>query len=483
MRIYPAAIQRDIIRRFAGPFLFCFFVIVSLLVMQFLILFTDRLVGKDLPIMIILELIFSNLASLVVLAVPMSVLAASLLVYGKLSELNEYTALRAAGVHPWNLLSPIFVIAGLLFFGMIYFSNIILPQANLEAKRLWSEIRFTKPSFDLQPGVFYEGIDGYTFLARNVDSETDSLYQITLYRDQGSSGRAVFRAEKAHLTSEASRQTLRLELFDGHVTRWIPQSTPNKLLEQSNFGSYTIRFDLSSMNPSQTNPDDLRNDRSMSIPELGAVIDSISTEIDAQFSFFIQKENLALKKIQTSLFDSLSSLYRHEHIPQQSTLPEYMTARMDTSSFVFLSSGHLPPLDRITALRMSVESLRSSQLDMENLTLNLKWRYERIAQYQVEIYKKVAVPFVCILFFLCGACIGLLSRRGNLGFAAIVSAILSTVYWISIIQGEKLADRMFISPLVGTWTGNAILLTLAVILMYRVFVDRYPFQKKSMSTS
>ncbi len=471
MKILPAAIQRDILRRFAGPFLFCFSVIVALLVMQFLILFTDRLVGKDLPAATILELIFSNLASLIVLAVPMSVLAASLLVYGKLSELNEYTALRAAGIHPWHLLQPVFVVAMLMFVGMVYFSNFILPNANLEAKRLWTDIRLLRPAFDVQPGVFYEGIDGYTFLARDVDTATDTMYNITLYRDQGTSGRAVFRADKGHLASEPQRQTLHLQLYDGNVTRWIPQTNQNRLLEQSSFGKYSIRFDISNLNPSRTNPDDVKNDRSMNIAELRQVIDSVGTEIASQRAVFDRKENLYLSTI-THYTSTDDTVWTQTNPTTTTSLPDYMIDNMRESEYAFLKTDAIPAADRINMMRNTIESLRSSRLDFENLALNLRWRHERIAEYTVEIYKKFAVPFVTIIFFFCGATIGLLSKKGNLGFAAIVSAILSTIYWISIIQGEKWADRLFVSPLVGMWGGNILLGLLALILVTMLMRER-----------
>lgn len=471
MKIFPAAIQLDILKRFAGPFFFCLSVIVALLVMQFLILFTDRLVGKDLPLITIFELIFSNLASLIVLAVPMSVLAASLLVYGKVSELNEYTALRAAGIHPWHLLQPVFIVSLFLFFGMMYFSNNILPRANLEAKRLWTDIRLLKPAFDVQPGVFYEGIDGYTFLARQVDNQTDTLFNITLYRDQGSSGRAVFRANKGHLNSEPHHQTLHLQLFDGNVTRWIPQTNQNRLLEQSSFGMYSIRFDISNLNPSRTNPDDVKNDRSMNIAELKQVIDSVRSEISTQRSVFDRKENFYVRTI-TSYTKPADSVTISVFNTSPNTLPDFMIQNMKNSGIAFLETNAIPATDRINMMRNTIESLRSSQLDFENLSLNLRWRQERIAEYQVEIYKKYAIPFITVVFFLCGATIGLLSRRGNLGFAAIVSAILSTIYWISIIQGEKWADRLYVSPLVGMWGGNVLLSGLVIILLLKLIRER-----------
>ena len=481
MQLYPTTIQRDLLRRFIGPFTFSFSVIVALLIMQFLILFTDRLVGKDLPLLTILELIFSNLASLVVLAIPMSILAASLLVYGRLSELNEFTALRAAGIHPWQLIKPLLWVSLLVFGIMVYFSNRILPEANLQSKRLWTEIRLIRPAFDVQPGVFYDGIDGYTFLANRIDTQTDSLYGITLYRDQGTYGRAVFRAEKGHIQSELGGSFLKLDLIGGHVTRWIPQSTGNRLMEQSAYQRYSIRFDISTIIPSDSSGNSLQSDRSMSIRELRTQIDSVELQLKTQLQYFSKKENFALQRLIEAPLSPAFTLKPSLFTPN--VLPEYYSTNLKASNIVFLQSDSIPPIDRISVLRSTIESLKSSQLDYQNLGQNLQWREQQKAEYRVEILKKFAVPFVCIPFFLCGAFIGLLSKRGNLGFAAITSAVVSTLFWISIIQGEKWADRLFISPAVGMWFGNALLMTLAGILMYRVYTEKeFRFRGKLRST-
>jgi lipopolysaccharide export system permease protein len=481
MQLYPTTIQRDLLRRFIGPFMFSFSVIVALLIMQFLILFTDRLVGKDLPLLTILELIFSNLASLVVLAIPMSMLAASLLVYGRLSELNEFTALRAAGIHPWQLIKPLLWVSLLVFGIMVYFSNRILPEANLQSKRLWTEIRLIRPAFDVQPGVFYDGIDGYTFLANRIDTQTDSLYGITLYRDQGTYGRAVFRAEKGHIQSELGGSFLKLDLIGGHVTRWIPQSTGNRLMEQSAYQRYSIRFDISTIIPSDSSGNSLQSDRSMSIRELRTQIDSVELQLKTQLQYFSKKENFALQRLIEAPLSPAFTLKPSLFTPN--VLPEYYSTNLKASNIVFLQSDSIPPIDRISVLRSTIESLKSSQLDYQNLGQNLQWREQQKAEYRVEILKKFAVPFVCIPFFLCGAFIGLLSKRGNLGFAAITSAVVSTLFWISIIQGEKWADRLFISPAVGMWFGNALLMTLAGILMYRVYTEKeFRFRGKLRST-
>ena len=150
--------------------------------MQFLILHIDNLIGKDIPIQIIVELILTNLAYMVVLAAPMAVLVATLMAFGKFSELNELTALRASGVNPMKIIRPVLITSILLFVGLAWFSNNVLPEANQKARSLFIDIRLKKPGFELKPNTFYDGIEGYTFLVEHIDGETDSLYDITLFQ-------------------------------------------------------------------------------------------------------------------------------------------------------------------------------------------------------------------------------------------------------------------------------------------------------------
>ena len=118
---------------------------------------------------------------MVVLAAPMAVLVASLMAFGKFSEHNELTALRASGVNTLQIIMPVLIasisscLLGSCGFQMPYF-----PEANSKARNLFIDIRLKKPGFELEPNVFYDGIEGYTFLVDRIDPLSDTLYNITL---------------------------------------------------------------------------------------------------------------------------------------------------------------------------------------------------------------------------------------------------------------------------------------------------------------
>ena len=86
------------------PFLLSLGVITTVLFLQFLIRAIDRFLGKGLDVWIILEYLYLNLAWIIALSVPMSLLISTVMTYGRMSQDNEITALKAAGVSVFSII-------------------------------------------------------------------------------------------------------------------------------------------------------------------------------------------------------------------------------------------------------------------------------------------------------------------------------------------------------------------------------------------
>lgn len=451
-------VLRDLLTKHIGPFLFCFFSIMFILLMQFLILHVDKLIGKGLPIGIIIELILTNLAYMVVMAIPMAVLVATLIAFGRFSEWNEWTALRAAGIHPWRLLFPVLTVALLMSASLMLFSNLVLPVSNQKARSLFIDIRMKKPGFDLKEGAFYDGINGYTFLVKDIDPATDTLYNITLYQKESFDRyQAVIRAEKGTLTSEPG-DLLTLMLYEGSIARFLPdQSEMVARSEQSYFQQYRITFDLSELAFSRSNPDQRsQNDRTMSSAAMIAVTDSLQAQKQTEIQNFFKRSDAVISSPSPRLWTSISPVrsFGNDLVPYQ-------------GRWKSLYGFENPIIQNQTLNRIS-SNLEQYRMDLENTSSSVRQKDSRAASYLVEIHKKFSIPFACILFALIGAPIGLLTRKGNIGLAAVISSVLLTLYFVGVIQGEKLADRLFISPFWGMWGVNVIYLMAAVILLWKV---------------
>lgn len=454
-------VQRNLLKQHIGPFLFCFFVLMFLLLMQFLMLHVDKLVGKGLPFLVVVELILSNLAYMVVLAVPMAILVSTLIAFGKFSEWNELNAVRAAGVNPIKLIMPVLAVSAILFAGTSYFSNYILPEANHKARSLFIDIRMAKPGFDLEENTFYEGIDGYTFLVRKIDADTDTLRDVTIFQEPVQDRyRAFIRAETGILESN-DEQTLSLYLANGSILRSIPgERRSDETMERTDFNRYRLSFDLSELAFSRTNPEDRsRTGRTMSAEAMMAVADSVRTEIDDEFEKFTDRTKQ--QEVTPFIVDRSSSVYRRSTSDSEEDFKPF------DSSFVAINLLE-EPQGQLSTLNLAINSLNRYRADLESYSSNIEWRYTRIAELWVEIYKKISIPFACMLFVLIGAPIGMLTKKGNLGIAALISAVILTVYFMAIIQGEKLADRGIISPFMGMWGINIAYLAIGMFLTVHV---------------
>jgi lipopolysaccharide export system permease protein len=95
---------RHILRAHIGPFIFANAVIIFLFLLQFLMKRAGDLVGKGLSVWVIFELIGLNLAWILVLSVPMAVLVATLMAFGKLSADNEVTVMRTSGMSLYRMM-------------------------------------------------------------------------------------------------------------------------------------------------------------------------------------------------------------------------------------------------------------------------------------------------------------------------------------------------------------------------------------------
>lgn len=462
MNLLPNKLQLDVLKRHLGPFVFCFVTLMFLLLMQFLILYIDMLVGKGLPFGVIVELIITNLASMVVLAMPMAVLVACLMAYGKFTELNELTALRAAGVNPFHVISPVLISSVLLSIFLIWFSNYVLPDANQRARSLFIDIRLKKPGFDLKEDEFYKGIDDYTFLVERITSESDSLHEVTIYQHASrNKNEAIIRAEEGHLESSEDGQTLTLFLENGTINRKLDRRENRRsidVIEKTKFNRHRISFDLSELAFSRSNPENRsRNDRTMDIQAMMTVVDSLRDRISRQEqqalenTRYIIPETDSTKEIDRRLKRLAGKEDKREPAP---------------SSFVGLNNLK-NRTEQVQLKSYALSKLRGYKSLYEETASDNEWRITKVAQYLVEVHKKFSIPIACVIFVLLGAPIGMYTKKGNLGYAALIATVFLTFYWISIIQGEKLADRLFISPTMGMWFSNMLLGIIGIYLTVR----------------
>ncbi len=455
-------LHRMLLKMLPGPFMACLGTLMFLLLMQFLMRYLPDLVGKGLPLTVILELIVYNLAYMVVLAVPMSILIATTMACGQLAESEAYTVIKNAGISFPRLVWPVWGVGLLLMGGMLYFNNIVLPEANYRAKNLWIDVRQKKPGFELDEGMFYTGLQGYSLRAEKIDDQTDMLTDVVIFEDPDGIRETTITAQRGRLSTRAGGRTIQLTLMEGELHRLRPQGA-NERYEHLRFTRHQIRFDISDLSFDRSSSrSTARSDRTMPTRDMLHLVDSLGT---------LQSGRNA--KLEAAVRESVY-------------LPPRDTARSDSADAVtdstlwaaphgrpFAAAG-LNPDQRFRIYQSALQDARRFRSDLEGMSNTIDWYSQQMNRYLVEIHKKISIATACIIFVLIGAPLGLMIQRGSISVAGGLSAGIFLFYWITLVQGEKFADRGLLEPWIGMWAANAVVGIAGLLLCIALARDYAP---------
>jgi len=446
-------IDRYIIRKLIGPFAFGTFTIMFVFLLQFLMKTADNLIGKGLSVDIIIKLIVYNLAWMLVLAIPMGTLGMVLMAYGSLTQDNEFTILKSSGVSLIRLMVPAFLVGVLLCVFLIWFNNAVLPDTNYKAKTLMYDISRTKPTLKLEANVFSNQIPNFSIMARRVSKTTNEIYDVLIYDYTNPFQINIITARKANIYFTPDNKKMLFDMENGVIHQQVGGT--NNSYRRIYFQRHKIALDASQFTFEQSGPGLPRGDRELSAGDMQKIVDSLT----------ILKQEV-LKDFQTNLKSFNENFFGE-------TINKTESARQ------IISQGN--------PYYFALNSARSFLTNILNFDGRVEYFESEIYKYEVEIYKKYAIPFACIVFVLVGAPLGVLTRKGSFGVAASISLFFFLLYWICLIGGEKLADRRLLNPFLGMWMANFIIGAMGIFLTYRmnkeqIMID-FSFLKKYLPKS
>ncbi len=424
-----------ILKRHAAPFFGSFFFLMSVFVLQFVMKFMDQLVGKGLSGAVIAELMVLNLAWMMVLAVPMAVLVATLMAFGGMASSNEVTAMKAGGISLYRMMFPVAIAALVITYLMIEFNNKVLPEANHRSKTLTIDIRRKKPTLSLVPGLFNQDMTGMSILVRKTYEESNELEGVTIYNHSDPNKNTVITARRGILSFSGDYQKLVMDLYDGEIHE-VDHTKPNLYrvihFERQRISTVTEGFDFERSAVDQFS----RGDRELSSGEMLYMVDSLKGITVAARQKIMEHTEALNQKLFSGSVDSLAP-----------------------------SKGFWKNIEQYTDMKSQMMFYRNN---IESEISNIDYQNKQMREYLVEIHKKYSIPVACFIFILVGAPLGVMARRGGFGIAASLSLGFFLLYWSSLISGEKLADRHVIEPWFGMWGANILLGLFGIFITYKV---------------
>lgn len=449
-------ISRYIVKEHTGPFLFSLAVIMFVFVTKFIVQYIGKLFGKGLSLATILEFVYLNLAWMLALAVPMSVLVAALMAFGRLSADNEITVLKTSGINLYRIVRPALIWAAALTIAMIWYNDQVLPEYNHRARLLFRSISQKKPTLELEEGIYLK-LNNFNLLVQEIqkpiqkeladksnildpnyaNNSADKLKKITIFDFSQAQLQRTVIADHGYLVFDRERAQLVFTLFEGEIHEVNTQDYSE--YRRLNFTRNVFYIPAEDLIFKRV--EDLqRGDREMNIRMMNEQVNNYRREI-ARADSTIRAETANFL------------------IP-----PETIAARLAGAKG---KKREMNVSEKYQAVSRASHKVQAAAQKISSTASNKNYFEKQIYKYQVEIHKKFSIPFACIVFVLIGAPLGIRARKGSLGVGISFSIGFFLLYWTCLIGGEELADRQLLAPFLAMWFANILVGAFGVYLTVR----------------
>jgi lipopolysaccharide export system permease protein len=477
-----------------------FTIAMFILLLQFLWKYIDDLVGKGFAWNVIAELLFYASATFVPLALPLGILFASIMTLGKFGETSELVAIKSAGISFQRFIKPLIIFSAVLSLAAFYFSNNVLPVANLKMLSLLYDIRTQKPAVDIREGIFYSEIDNFVIKIGSKDKDGITIRDITIYDHTSRGGNTnVTYAKRGEMKITPDKRYLIFQLYEGYNYYENIRNNDDlyrRPLQTTRFKSRYQRIDLSEFSFEKTNEEAFKDHyRMLNLKQLSQAQDSMLAQMDMRYRDYSSYMEGGLRYI--SILDSNRRFQKGDSIPiYLKAPPADTTANLTTintgsdslSSHLIIGihadSGQYSGYHYLEYLLPSATVQQQNHMldNAVNLARNFKnqaayvkndleGKVKLINRHRIEWHRKFTLSIACIILFFIGAPLGSIIRRGGLGMPTLVSTLLFVFYHVISIIGEKASREDVLDPAFGMWIASLFFLPAGIILTYKASTE------------
>ena len=449
-------LDRFILKSFVGPFLAILVVVIFILLLQFLWVYIDEIVGKGLGLRVVLEFMLWASCTVLPLALPLSTLLASMMTLGQMGENFELIAIKASGISLTRVMLPMMITSAVISVGAFFVCNNLVPYAMNQIYTMRDDFSKTKNEIKIPIGTFYDGIEGYILRIGDRDEATGMMMDVMVYDHSNGRGNTTLTvADSGIMKLSKAKDYLTFILYDG--TNY--QETNVRKYRDTTLTLQRIDF---------------------SKQELVIKLENYAFHKSDKARFSDQVKSMPLKLLNHGQ-DSLSALYDSSYVRHLEGFAEHgvlsKNTQLDTSwrrmnnfsepDFLRWDSNE----KRYQALNAAASQARQMESTLSNYTIE-SYEYSYILRLtNIEIFKKFAQALACLILFFIGAPLGALIRKGGLGTSAIVSVLFFVLYWVVDITGTKLAKDGAVTPFFGNFISAFVLFPTGLFLSWKAIHD------------
>ena len=393
---------------------------------------------------------------IVPLVLPLSILLASIMTFGNLAENYEFAAMKSAGISLKRAMRSLTVFILLLSVIAFVFANNVIPFAEYKFINFRRNIAQVKPAMAIAEGQFSE-VGNYNIKVEKKSGDNGNLLSdITIHKKSqlGSGSNTVIKAKKGELISNENSNTLKLVLHDGNYYEdIIPkryEERKNLPFAKSTFGQYVINIDLSKLNSSSQNEEQITNTNTMlTVDELRYTLDSLK------------------KNYKKDMLSYTDNIYQRTGIASNQAAP-MLNKKVPASNKLLLNYTNS---QKQQILKVASSTIDASNFSIESTLFEMNNKQKNINSHWIALYDKFVIAFACILMFFIGAPLGAIIRKGGLGLPIVFAILIFIIFHFINTFGKKVAQENGITPFLGCWMSTIVLSPLAILLTYRATND------------
>ena len=453
-------LDRYIFKSFFVPFVVVFFMVLFILIMQVVWTYIDEISGKGLELSTIMKFFMYQIPKIMPMVIPLTILLASIMTFGNLSEHYELAAMKSAGVSLQRTMKSLITLIFIVSFITFLFSNNIIPYANFKSTNLRKNIQLKQPALAIKTGIFNK-IGAYTIRVASKSGENGQfLKDIIIHQNSYN----TIIAKTGELRNDKGSNILQLVLYDGeYQEEYFKRKRSFKEKNEmpavySTFKKHIINIDVAALDNVDLDKTRYEQRHNMlNIGELNYTIDSLNVKLDTTLVKNTKSNTiyLGIKKTKKEALDSIS----------KNDILDNITALND----------------KIHLLQTAKNKLKNQQSKTESISNRIAHEIIWLNLHKLELHKKFSLAFACLVLFFIGAPLGALIRKGGMGFPLILAMLIFLVYYFIALFAENMAQKGSMNPLLAAWLSPLVMLPFGILLTQKATSDSAMFNTDAIT--
>lgn len=469
-------IDKLILSSFIGPYILSFFIAEFVLVMQFLWKYVDEILGKGYTIFDIGEMIIYFMITQIPMALPISILLSTVMVYGNLAERYELSSMKSAGISLLRIMRPGIMLAVMTALLSLLASNVLKPQANYQFQHRMRSIRAQKPALVIESKIFNKDFRDFSIRVDEKLKDNETIKEILIY-DHSNIDKSLLnltKAESGRMYEDPNTGFLVMELNNGTQyselrREHLSDGRKKYPMMRTKFDSWKKVFNTEEFSTDGFSVNINRNKEDMlNAYQLVQAIDSVDLNIaksreDVRGTFPEPGEK---KDAETRA--EILNRKMNRVTPQDTFSLTIERSESDTLLASLLDPNSTYFNDILQDARNESGGIRDR---LRVVMANLSSTEYRKSKYRLRLHQQFSFAVICIVFMFLGAPLGSIIRKGGFGYPLLYAIGFYMIFIMTAIMGEKLIRNGSMDPILSAWIPNLILAPIAIYLTYLALRD------------